>query len=377
MSGQMTSSHIRMEWVVLVLLMFTSVHSVLGQKADGTATPVFEDYAFIQYIQSTNLAPANVLKLDNNGDIVLAARGGTTRAQLEASGIPVLDSQIALLKTWRLLEEKDDTIRTLFPVLLPGETRRLRQQIQATAPALADRLVPEIRRLTEELSLAGREENAYTILFSYVLDGMVWSEFEKRGVLDDRAITAETPLWSGEVWALYPPRPFTSGTNSISEAGVSLKVNWTKGAIQTMLPFVADIGTLVRMFDDYRKKGYVEDQRSREVFGPFDLFDETGHFTIPVIVEDASNPLYRWARAIAESAAAEAPVLLDLPVLVSEFGFRDEGQALIVAYHELMWDIIDHLETQGLVQKPTAFGEPKQADPADIAALVFIVRGSE
>jgi len=159
--------------------------------------------------------------------------------------------------------------------------------------------VPDVRHLTAELKLAGRQKDAYTIIFSYVLDGMVWDEFEARGILDERTLTAEIPLWSGEIWALYPPRPFNSGTNSISEGGVALNVSWTEDAIRTMLPFVADFRTLVRMFDEYKEKGYVEDDRVREVFGPFDLFDDSGRFTIPVIVETATNPLYRSAAGFA------------------------------------------------------------------------------
>jgi hypothetical protein len=143
-----------------------------------------------------------------------------------------------------------------------------------------------------------------------------------------------------------------------------------------MVPFVADFNTLIQMFEDYRTAGVVEHERVRTVFGPFGLFDEEGQFTIPVIVEEDANPLYRSSRAIAEEVVASVSQLLDLTALVADFGFRDEQQALVVAYHELMWDVMDRLEAEGRVHKPAAFAEPDRIEPSDIADLVFIVRAS-
>ena len=46
----------------------------------------------------------------------------------------------------------------------------------------------------------------------------------------------------------------------------------------------------------------------------------------------------------------------------------------MIAYHEVMWDLMDRLEGEGIVQKPLAFADPDKAKPADIGELVFIVR---
>jgi hypothetical protein len=361
----------------LCVALSLSGHQALSQQTGATVNPRFKDYDFIQFITSSDLAPSNILHLDNNGDIVLAARQGTTRAELRTHDIPFTESQIALLKTYRLLDETQDTLRTTFPILGPEATRKLRDEVQAVAPTLARRIAPQVRQLRDVLRETGRTKNAYSILFSYVLDGLVWDALERRQVLPPRKITAEQPLWSGQVWAVYPPRSFSPGTNSMSDHGVALKVTWTEGAIPRMVPFVADIPTLGRLLDDFENHGAARDARVRQVFGPFDLFDAAGHFTVPVIDERASNALYRSARAIAADVAAQAPGLLDLSRLVSDFGFRDREQALVVAYHELMWDLMDQLEELGLAEKPVAFAAPQQARPADISALVFIVKGPQ
>ncbi len=358
-------------WVCITLLLVASAPSIQAQRADSLADLPFESYSFIQYAATDGPGPQNILRLDNNGEIALLARKGITREEIE---VTFTESQIALLKTFRLLEERNDTLTTAFPILPPEQTRLLRLQIQVTAPHLAKQLADHVGSFVEQLRTIGREGNAYTILFSYVLDGLVWDELEQRALIDVREISSKSPLWAGEVWALHPPRAFASGTNAISEEGVSLKVNWTEDAIPHMLPFVADFPTLIQMFEDYRTVGAVENSRVREVFGPFDLFDAEGEFTIPVLIEEASNPLYSLALSVAKMATDEAPALLDLAALVEEFGFRDEKQALIIAYHELMWDVMDYFEEEGMVRKPVAFSEPNQAEPADIADLVFIVR---
>lgn len=346
----------------------------LAAAPDTTPAPAFEDYDVIQYITSDGRGPENVLRLDDNGAIVLAAREGTTRAGLREAGVAFTESGLALLETFRLLEAEGDTLRTAFPILPPERTRALRERVRGVAPETAEGVAPEAERLVATLEASGRPANAYAVLFSHVVDGLVWDAWEERGVIPGREITAETPHWAGEVWALHPPRAFNAGTNTISQGGVALVVSWTEAAIPLMAPFVADFPTLARLFDDYRTVGWVEDARAREVFGPFDLFDEDGRLTVPVLVRGGDDPLSRSARTIADRLAREAPELLDLPALVSEFGFRDEAQALVVAYHELMWEVMDTLEARGIVERPRAFADPDSAGPADVAALVFVVR---
>jgi hypothetical protein len=141
-----------------------------------------------------------------------------------------------------------------------------------------------------------------------------------------------------------------------------------------MLPFVADFNNFLRMFNDYVQEGKVEDAQAKKVFGPFDLFDANGNFTVPIITADGSDPLHNLSEEIARQVAERVPTLLDLNSVRKQFGFRDDQQALVIVYHELMWDLMDDLESKGIVRKPMAFADPKSARQADISDLVFIVR---
>ncbi|MGB7620957.1 MAG: hypothetical protein WBN92_01280 [Terriglobia bacterium] len=360
--------------MALLLCCLISGCVAFAQESAKSKIVSFGDYDFSQYVTSSGQSPQQITKLDNNGELLLACIKGTTRDQLRASGVRFVESQIELLKTWRLLEEERSVLKTALPLLDAQMSERLRAATKAVVPTLSRQLEPDIVRLVNTLNAMGRKKNAYTILFSYVLDDLVWEQFRSRGLLGPREITAETPLWAGEVWAVYPPRAFAMGTNSVSDKGVSLKVNWTERAIPKMMPFVADIKTFLRMFDDYVEKGRVEDEHARKVFAPFDLFDQTGRFTVPIIKPDGSDPLYQLRQEIAGQIARSAPDLLKLSSLSKEFGFRDNKQALVIVYHELMWDLMDQLESKGIVQKPVAFVATDKAKQADIADLVFIVR---
>jgi hypothetical protein len=273
-----------------------------------------------------------------------------------------------------LLKEEKSTLKTGFPILDAEMSRRLRDASHAVVYTLSRQIEPDVLRLVAVLDRNGRKRNVYTILFSYVLDHTVWDEFNDRNLLKQRVVTAETPLWAGEVWAIYPPRSFAMGTNAVSDKGISLHVNWTERALPKMKPFVAELKTFIRMFEDYVERGRVEDAQARQVFAPFNLFDETGRFTVPIIRVDSRDPLHKLSVRLARQIAERVPTLLDLNSLSKQFGFRDNQQTLVIVYHEVMWDLMDQLERKGILEKPVAFVQPDTAKPSDIGDLVFIVR---
>lgn len=70
------------------------------------------------------------------------------------------------------------------------------------------------------------------------------------------------------------------------------------------------------------------------------------------------------------------PNNFNLAALRKTFNFRDNQQVLVIIYHELMWDLMDHWENKGLLKKPVDFTDTGKAEPSAIGDLVFIVRTS-
>jgi hypothetical protein len=62
--------------------------------------------------------------------------------------------------------------------------------------------------------------------------------------------------------------------------------------------------------------------------------------------------------------------------LIEEYKFYDGEKAVVVSYHEWMWEYLAYLEERGIINKPFAFSNPKEAGPSDISALLFIVKRS-
>jgi len=84
---------------------------------DGPAPPPFGDFEIIQCVTSNGLTPWQAMKLHNNGDALLRRLDGCTRDGLVTAGMPVNNSQFALLPATRLLEEAGDSDRTAIPFL--------------------------------------------------------------------------------------------------------------------------------------------------------------------------------------------------------------------------------------------------------------------
>ena len=325
--------------LLITMICLCSVNSAQSMKKteQTDTTPKLSDYELIQYIATSGSSPQSISKLDNNSEILIACIDGKTREQLKSANIRFNESQIKLLKTWRILKEDKKILKTGFPILAAKRTQRLRAYTKTVAPKIGRLIEPKISELVTNLKSIHRESNTYSIVFSYVLDGLVWKNLERKKILDERNITAESPFWNGEVWALYPSRKFSMGNNNISDKGVTMKVNWTRKAIPKMMPFVADFKNLLKMFDNYIEMEEVRDEEAKKVFAPFNLFDKNGKMTIPIIIETSNNSIYKSSRQISELVVREIPNLLNLETITKEFGFRDNKQTLIIVYHELMW----------------------------------------
>ncbi len=344
-----------------------------AQEPAGT-TNALKQYEIVQYAAVSGYGPQNIIALDNNGTILLASKAGITEGNLKAQGITYTQSQLVLLEAWRLLSHNDDTLKTIMPILDSTQTRALRDYTRHVAALVCDSTAGLVRALKEHLDEIKRSRSVYSLLFSYVVDGLVWKYLEDRNLVTKRTIGAEHPFWAGEVWASYRPRTFSCGTNEISDRGISMDINWSHASIPRMKPFFADYTNLGRMFDDYTTYGKVVDTTAKRVFSPYDLFNSKGEFTIPIIAEAKSNKLYSASVFLSERIAQSVLKTLDVASLRKQYNFRDSSQTLVIVYHEVMWDLMDAYESKGLLKKPIAFADPARAKSSDISDLVFIVR---
>jgi hypothetical protein len=348
---------------------------IFGQEPMYEKPTQLSDYRIVQYISQKGYSPISIIRLDNNGDILLACRSGKTKEQLLETGIKVTDSQIRLLEIYRLLSNNNNILKTAIPILGSEQTSQIRQHSKDISEKLVYIIKPDVIELIQNLEKIGRERNAYSILFAYIFDSMSWSEFNSKGFVQSTKIDADHPFWAGEVYAFYPDRSFTSGTNTWSDGPLALKINWSRFANPFLSPFYKEIRKMDdKMFRQILESGFIEDGPVREAFRTFGIIDNNGYVLIPIIDETENNKIYMIGKKIAEKMAENTLKLVSFDNLKNEFDFRDTNQAIVVFYHELIWELMDTMEDQGIVKKPKAFTNNGSVVAKDVADLMFIVR---
>ena len=358
----------------LLCLVFLCASAIAAEQSPIISKDAIRGYEIICFCNSPGVGPEQIIRLDNNGQILLAARAGITRKQLKDAGVPYAESQLQLLMEWNFLEERDRKFTTAIPMLDRREMEGLRGEVRKAAQDSLPDLQAGIARFLQQLREIRREKSAFTILFSYVLDDLVWDDFQRQKQLASRqALTAEHPFWSGLVWATASPRAFAPGTNAYGGHGVALYVNWTHAAMGKLGPFMSGAG-LAAIFGQLEKNGKIADPAVLKAFAPYGIADANGNFTVPVIVRRSTDPLYGGARALAASVARSALEHLPLAAIQQRYRLTSREQALVIAYHEFMWELLELLSEEHLVDKPAVLVAPDKAKLFDVGDLVFIVR---
>jgi hypothetical protein len=59
---------------------------------------------------------------------------------------------------------------------------------------------------------------------------------------------------------------------------------------------------------------------------------------------------------------------------IKDFNFQNEEQAVIILYHEVMWNLLSIMEEKKLIEKPIIIKNPDKAEMKDAADLMYIIR---
>ena len=329
------------------------------------------EWELICYCSGREKGPDEIVREDNNGQILAIAHHGATRQTLGRNGIAFTESQIELLKDWRLLSEQDGELKTFMPVLGPDEINRLRSLLSSQAKQVGKSLAPDFENLVAMLMRSGYGGNAYSIVFSYVLDDLVWDEFDRRHILPSMEVTADKPFWGGVVWAIYPRRD-PLGTNSRSYGGWDLFVTWTR-SVQPLLTPLNDSALTRRLLKDLESLGSEPDPAIRSQLAALGILTNEGKPAVPIIRERTSDTIYVDSLALSRKLSDEVLRAMQADDIPAVIGVDDRGVALIIAYHEFMWELLAYLEESRIVHVPPVITGQEQIDPMGTQKLVFFV----
>ncbi|MFQ5527509.1 MAG: hypothetical protein ACE5GX_14750 [Thermoanaerobaculia bacterium] len=338
------------------------------------ATP--ESFEIFQYVAAGKYPPEFAIELDNNRELLWACRSGATREQLSGAGIRFAESQIELLIAMRLLaRDAEGLLITTFPILDPAQAAALRSETAALADGLMEVIADDVATLSRRLEAFGLEEHGYAILHGYILDGMAWSFFEEYRRLEPRVLSPRRPFWSGHLWAMPPRSGFApEASRAISKSGMSLRISSSAASSALVDQVTGDRAGLQRALGQTAEFGKVKDRELRDELGRFGLVDDTGVWSIPVIDETDRGAIFRSAEAVT-TALVDAVLdseRVDLAGLRSRHDLRGDQQTLVMVYQELIWELMERLETAGLVSRPSILESPR-GSAREIATLAFLV----
>jgi len=350
---------------IFILFFFLSVPMLsLAQPADYNN---IDNWKSICYCSYNLIHPQTIVKADNNWQLLLALRNGLSLVQLDSLNISYTQSQLLLLRSQRLVRRSQNIYTTAIPIFDKEQTINMRTHSQVIANNLYSEIEQECRDLVAHLSLQNKSSNAFSILFSYVLDGLMWERFEKEGIVTERD---RTGIWSGYYWFLTPKRASQWGTNSLSIGEFEFSVNWSVVEDITDGLFDNDFEAL---FKSITKDGFISDQKVFDEFSVFGFFDQNSALTIPIINEKERNELCTLSDRIIDKLLPAFMTKENIETFKILHQFGDMSEAVVIIYHEVMWDLMDLLLKNNVIQSPTIFLSPENAKSTDAADLCFIV----
>lgn len=351
--------------ICIFIFLLSSNTYLYSQATDYNDWKNWEDICYCTMNNSYH--PSSILSADDNLQLLLSLKNGLTRKQIDSLKIPYVRSQLLLLESYHLINKTDGIYKTAIPILDSEQTARLRKQSRSTANKIYPEIENECRNLVTHLANQNRLNNAYSILFSYVLDGLIWTQLEKEGIVE-RMDTAG--IWSGNYWFLTPRRAVDcGGTNYSTKENFAFKWNWSHSEKVTEGLWNKNIEALF----PFAQGNTIPNKEIINEFADYGFFDKDSRLTIPVINEKENNVLHSLSLKIIDRLLITFKAKADFEQLKTSYQFSNRSETVVVFYHEVMFDLMDLLIEKQIIQLPTAFKSPEKATLKDAADLCFIV----
>lgn len=324
-----------------IIAFFVCIINISAQQREFSK---WDATAFCSY---TRHHPFTYIKADNNWEIMQALRTPHTRQHLDSLGIKNTDSQMMLLRIEGLIERNDsgDWLTTM-PILDSLETVEARNFSLQIAKELYKNIKNDCTSLTTYLQQEKQQENIYSILFSYVLDGRIWKSFNDFNELKNSA------TWEGECWALYFPRKFSCGTNTYYN---EFKVCWTVNQPDFIWKEL-DSKTFIKPFlDEYNQYGKIVSQDILNKAFTLGIVHKDGSLSIPVIdSKDGNSRINIISDQIIKKIVQYFTDSDIIEVFQEKFSLNQNQRKLActMLYHEVMWDLMDLLTDDKIIQHP-------------------------
>lgn len=320
--------------MILIAALSVAVTTIYGQN-DMRSLSQCERVAFSDF---KSVHPFEYIKKDNNWQLLYMLRTPNTAKGLRKAGLSFNDEQLSYLQKAGMIKQVEgDKWQTILPIFDVEQTAALRQLSRLIATNVMDKSEADYRQLATELGKSNFADNAFSIAFSYVLDGLTWD-----AIAPDRYKLDNKSDWKGMVWVLCEPRKKTQfGTNSYGP----IQETWTRTSLKNA-PQHSDLMPLAQCLLD--NEG-LKDATIIDHLKPYGIVDETGKLQIPVIDREKQDSVNILCHRLSDSLTS---AVKDNITRAQEITKIDDKRTSIVLFHEIMWDTIDLLQARNLVKVP-------------------------
>lgn len=333
--------------------------SLSAHESDSLVGRPYKSFDVTAFCSYGSFHPSQYLT-DNNWDILCAFTVPGTTSRLDSLGVKFNKSQLRLLEVGGLLTSAKGVYSTVMPIFSKSETRSIRRETKAFADSIFPVIEPKIKELVEQFRETGFAPQAFSLIFSYLLDGCIW---------DDNRLIPPTEMtdhgtWSGAYWAMYENRPnMKTGTNGYGP----LKVNWTDS-----LGYYPGDNSLLKFAKEIIKTNgrKIESPEVIEQMSGWGMVNKSGEIIIPVIHVNNKDRIDVLSNEI--STELSNAVKRHCIPWAKSFNIGSQDEAEVIFYHDVMWDILDLCVDNGIIKMP-AILEGKEVGKQHFADITFVV----
>lgn len=268
------------------------------------------------------------------------------------------DSQLLLLEVGGLISKTKGKWKTTIPILDKEQTSSLRSLSKEIAESMYAKTKADFLSLTQTISEMGFKNNALSLIFSYLLDGRMWIKLVLFEDINNHA------SWSGCYWVLYEPRnDLACGTNGFGEQDLIL--TYIDSGI------APGNNIMDRCADEIARSGKITDTRLISQLKPYGLVDHNGNVLFPVIKKQQDS-FHQINEKLVNSISTE--LKNSCGFLTTRYGIDDEKVAMVILYHEVMWNLVDNLIQDKIISIPAIFKD-KKVNKNRLNEVLFFIEG--
>jgi hypothetical protein len=327
---------------------------------------------FSLYSGSEHGINLNELHNPDNNQILNACLDGAAYSELSKFSNNNLAERLKLLQKGKIIKQIRERYYLNFPVILGEKRTKLQKLVEKTAL----QLLPETERVIKEikLHLKGHEEMLYHIVWSGIMDGgVVWSTLRKE--LQERVKKGDTKI-ENTAWIIYPRHPYHCGTNGYGDAIAQTIITWSSVTPPANFVYKAIKPYRGELIHSSLTKQPIENTEVKNVLAEYGLVDDEGIATAHIFNIDLEAETFQKSFELGSEFGHEVMKQLDVEKVANMLDIS-QGQALVIVYHEVCYEIFKQLASRSILHIPDIVIKPRVETSQMHDLITFVYKSDE